>query len=85
MKITQILYKQHLGRMIRTLWHIKRERKIVSTKTEECLTKFGITVKDPTEVFPKKEKQRYFFLIVSVSYIQILHIYYGLLFVIELR
>lgn len=66
MKITQILYKQHLGRLIRSIWYVKRERKIIPTKTEEHLRKLGILVKEPSEVFQKnstvKEQQfRYLF------------------------
>ncbi|XP_014486889.1 PREDICTED: 39S ribosomal protein L37, mitochondrial [Dinoponera quadriceps] len=55
MKFTQVLFKQHLGRMIRKIWHSKHERKIRITRAEEYLSTLGIQVKDPLEVLvPKK-------------------------------
>lgn len=54
MKFTQVLYKQHIGRMTRKLWYIRRERNIGTTKAEEYLSKFGVQVKDPSEIINHK-------------------------------
>ncbi|XP_011687044.1 PREDICTED: 39S ribosomal protein L37, mitochondrial [Wasmannia auropunctata] len=59
MKLTWVLYKQHIGRSIKRLWYVKRERKIFDTRTEEHLSKLGILVKDAAEVScPKQEYPR---------------------------
>ncbi|KYN20778.1 39S ribosomal protein L37, mitochondrial [Trachymyrmex cornetzi] len=56
MKFTEVLYKQHIGRQLKKLWYVKRERVVGDTKIEEQLSKFGIQVKDPLEVIrPKRE------------------------------
>ncbi|KAG5321448.1 RM37 protein, partial [Pseudoatta argentina] len=56
MKLTGVLYKQHIGRQLKKLWYVKRERKVSDTKTEGQLLKLGIEVKDPLEmVNPKRE------------------------------
>lgn len=62
MKLTQVLYKQHIGRQIRTLWYLKRERKVsdFSSKMEEYLSTLGFSVKDASEVAcPKQEYPKY--------------------------
>ncbi|XP_012525067.1 39S ribosomal protein L37, mitochondrial [Monomorium pharaonis] len=56
MKLTQVLYKQHIGRQIRRLWYVKRERKVSDTKTENYLSTLGISVKEASEIInPKQE------------------------------
>ncbi|KAG5321754.1 RM37 protein, partial [Acromyrmex heyeri] len=56
MKLTGVLYKQHIGRQLKKLWYVKRERKVNDTKTEGQLLKLGIEVKDPLEMIsPKRE------------------------------
>lgn len=56
MKLTRVLYKQHIGRQLKRLWYVKRERKVGNTKTEEYLSTLGIQVKDASEVVcPKQE------------------------------
>lgn len=61
MKFTQILYKQHIGRMIKRAWYAKRQRKVSDSRTESYLSTLGIHVIDPSEVLqPKKEFSRYF-------------------------
>lgn len=63
MKLTGVLYKQHIDRQLKRLWYVKRERKVRDTKTERKLSKFEIQVKDPLEIIrPKQEFPRYFFL-----------------------
>lgn len=59
MKFTQILYKQHIGRQIKKLWYVKRERKISNTKVEQHLSTLGIQVKDPLEIITPKEQGEY--------------------------
>lgn len=60
MKLTRVLYKQHIGRQIKRLWYVKRERKVIDTKEEEYLSKLGIPVKDASEVAcPKVEYPKY--------------------------
>lgn len=62
MKITQILYKQHIGRSIAKLWFVKRERVIQNTQAEQYLSRFGIEVKDPKDVLqPKQTFPRYLY------------------------
>ncbi|KAL6260383.1 hypothetical protein P5V15_007912 [Pogonomyrmex californicus] len=55
MKLTRVLYKQHIGRQIAKLWYVKRERKIPITKTEGYLSTLGIQVKDASEVACPKQ------------------------------
>lgn len=56
MKITQVLYKQHIGRQITKLWYTKRERKINTDKIDNYLSnKFGIQVKDALDVSNPKQ------------------------------
>ncbi|KYM78433.1 39S ribosomal protein L37, mitochondrial [Atta colombica] len=56
MKLTGVLYKQHIGRQLKKLWYVKRERKVNDTKTERQLSKLGIEVKDSLEMInPKQE------------------------------
>ncbi|XP_018392254.1 PREDICTED: 39S ribosomal protein L37, mitochondrial [Cyphomyrmex costatus] len=59
MKFTEVLYKQHIGRQIKKLWYVKRERKVFDTKIDKHLSNIGISVKDPIEVInPKQERPR---------------------------
>ncbi|XP_018299665.1 39S ribosomal protein L37, mitochondrial [Mycetomoellerius zeteki] len=59
MKLTGVLYKQHIDRQLKRLWYVKRERKVRDTKTERKLSKFEIQVKDPLEIIrPKQEFPR---------------------------
>lgn len=63
MKFTQILLKQNIGRMIRQIWHTKRDRKIGITRTESYLSSLGIQAIDPSEIVnPKQVFPRYFLL-----------------------
>lgn len=56
MKITQVLYKQHIGRQMKKLWYVKRERQINNDKTDKYLSrKYGIEVKDALEVSAPKQ------------------------------
>jgi len=62
MKLTGVLYKQHIGRQLKKLWYVKRERKVNDTKIERQLSKLGIEVKDSLEMInPKQEFPKYFF------------------------
>ncbi|XP_070164605.1 large ribosomal subunit protein mL37 [Polyergus mexicanus] len=55
MKITQVLYKQHIGRQITKLWYIKRERRVYSDKIEDYLSnKHGIQVKNALDLTTSK-------------------------------
>jgi len=62
MKITQVLCKQHIGRQIKKLWYVKRERPINNDKADKYLSrKYGIEVKDALEVSaPKRTFTKYF-------------------------
>lgn len=60
MKLTRVLYKQHIGRQLKKLWYVKRERKVSDTKVEGYLSTLGIQVKDASEVTcPKVEYPKY--------------------------
>lgn len=63
MKITQVLYKQHIGRQITKLWYVKRERRISNDKIDKYLTKkYGIEIKNALEVSsPKQTFTKYTF------------------------
>lgn len=76
MKLTRVLYKQHIGRQIQKLWYVKRQLKVGDTKAEEYLSTLGISVKDPLEVIsPKKEElPRYSLLQNCIFASYILHI-----------
>lgn len=55
MKITQILYKQHIGRQITKLWHIKRERRVPNDKIDDYLSnKYGIQIKNALDLTTSK-------------------------------
>ncbi|KAL6422130.1 hypothetical protein ACFW04_010878 [Cataglyphis niger] len=55
MKITQILYKQHIGKQITKLWHIKRERKVPNDKIDDYLSnKYGIQIKNALDLTTSK-------------------------------
>lgn len=55
MKITQILYKQHIGRQITKLWHIKRERRVPNDKIDDYLSnQYGIQVKNALDLTTSK-------------------------------
>ncbi|XP_058790105.1 large ribosomal subunit protein mL37 [Phymastichus coffea] len=57
MKLSQILYKQHLGRLTRKLWYIQGKRTPVDLQTEAILSAKGITVEDPNEILKSKHKK----------------------------
>jgi len=59
MKLSQVLCKHHLGRLIKKTWYEKRNRKIVQTYTEEYLSKYGIQIQDASELIqPKNEYKK---------------------------
>jgi len=58
MKLTQVLCKHHLGRLIRKMWYEKRNRVISQTDTEQHLSKLGIQIQDALELI-KPEKRHY--------------------------
>ncbi|EFN78580.1 39S ribosomal protein L37, mitochondrial [Harpegnathos saltator] len=55
MKFTQILFKQHLDRMFKRIWHVKRNRNIRILNAEEYLSTLGFKVKDPLEIVKPKQ------------------------------
>lgn len=74
MKITQVLYKQHIGRQIRKLWYIKRERQISNDKIDKYLTeKYRVEIKDALEVSsPKQTFTKYFLKNLFLFFLQII-------------
>lgn len=54
MKVSQILYKQHIGRMIRRHWYAHGKRTPLDLNTESILTSKGLKVLDPKEVLKPK-------------------------------
>lgn len=50
MKITQVLCKQHLGRMIKFNWFAATKKRPVETHAEFRLAKMGIAVVDPLDI-----------------------------------
>ncbi|XP_071453933.1 large ribosomal subunit protein mL37 [Hetaerina americana] len=44
MKITQLLFAQHIGRMFKNHWRVQRHRKIIPTNAENVLKEKGIPV-----------------------------------------
>ncbi|XP_011871861.1 PREDICTED: 39S ribosomal protein L37, mitochondrial [Vollenhovia emeryi] len=56
MRLTRILYKQNIGRQIKSVWYVKRERKVKDNKTEQYLSTLGIPVKDAAEVVDQKQE-----------------------------
>lgn len=62
MKLTRVLYKQHIGRQIKKLWYLQRDRKVTDSfsNTEKYLATLGFSVKDASEVVcPKQEFPKY--------------------------
>ncbi|KAL0124787.1 hypothetical protein PUN28_006564 [Cardiocondyla obscurior] len=56
MKFTRVLYKQNIGRNIVNIWYVQRERKIRYDNAEHHLSKFGVSIKEASEVVhPKSE------------------------------
>ncbi|XP_063981891.1 large ribosomal subunit protein mL37 [Diachasmimorpha longicaudata] len=50
MKITQALFRQHLGRMIKFNWFMATKKKPIETLTEFHLGKLGIPIVDPIDI-----------------------------------
>ena len=57
MKLSQILFKQHIGRQARQHWYIQGKRTPVDMLTEKVLTSKGITVIDAKEIFKPERKK----------------------------
>lgn len=47
MRLTQVLRRHHLGRLIKKVWNDQRERKPADIQLESKLEKFGIKIIDP--------------------------------------
>lgn len=56
MRLTQILYQQHLGRMIQRHWYVQTKVKVVDLKSDTILRQMGIPILDPNDVITKPEK-----------------------------
>ncbi|CAG9768034.1 unnamed protein product [Ceutorhynchus assimilis] len=54
MRVTQILFKQHIGWHFKKHWLVQGKRKVVETGAEKILRQKGIVVKDPTEFLREK-------------------------------
>lgn len=57
MKLTEILFKQHLGRVTRKVWYYQGKRTPLEYAAEKVLSARGLPVEDALEVVaPKFEK-----------------------------
>ena len=52
MRITNILYKQHIGKLFRDIWEHKRKIKPVDTGLQKALQAQGIEVKNALQYLP---------------------------------
>lgn len=56
MKLSQILFKQHIGRQTRTNWYSQGKVNLQETRSEQALAAKGIHVVNPEEILnPKPE------------------------------
>lgn len=55
MKLTQILFKQHIGRQTRTNWYSQGKKRVMETFSEKSLADRGIHVVDPKEILKPVE------------------------------
>lgn len=51
MKITQALYKQHIGRLIKMSWRAHRKKTLIETNAEKTLASRNIPVIDSDEIY----------------------------------
>ncbi|KAL3288344.1 hypothetical protein HHI36_002792 [Cryptolaemus montrouzieri] len=59
MKLSVVLFKQHIGRHFKKHWVIQGRKRILKTPSEELLTKNGITIYKPEDIYcEKKEFER---------------------------
>lgn len=66
MKFTQVLYKIHLGRMVKRNWFFHTKQILAESGSESTLTKMGIPVFDPEEILnPPKTKIEYLFIYIN--------------------
>jgi len=56
MKLTQVLCKHHLGRLIRKIWYEQRNLKISQSDTEEYIRKLGVQIQDVSELIKPEKK-----------------------------
>lgn len=57
MRLTSVVYAQHIGRMFDRHWRVQRKRVPIVTKAEEILTASGIKIHEPEDIL--KEKLEY--------------------------
>lgn len=56
MKLTQILYRQHIGWHLKQIWKVQSRRQVVLTKAEKLLREKGVDIIDPNEFVRTKKK-----------------------------
>lgn len=49
MKITQVLYKQNIGRLIKWQWRAQRKKTLIETNAEKVLSSYNIPIEDTTQ------------------------------------
>lgn len=58
MKLSNVLYRQHVGFMFKKHWLVQGKRVPIDTGIEECLKAKGILVEDAQEFVKEKPEQR---------------------------
>lgn len=60
MKLTQVVFRQHIGWHFQQLWKLKSKRQIEQTKAHEVLKSKGVTIIEPDEIlYPKPPYEKY--------------------------
>lgn len=54
MKLSQVLFKQNIGRQTRTNWYSQGKKHVLDTYAERSLAEKGIHVIDPEEILSPK-------------------------------
>lgn len=56
MKLTEVLFKQHIGWHLKQLWKIRSQRQVLLTKAEKVLKERGCEIEDAKQVISLKKK-----------------------------
>lgn len=55
MKLTQILYKQHIGRYFKAHWFVQGRKRVYETPAIDVLSEKGITLERAEDILYKRE------------------------------
>lgn len=61
MKLTKVLYRQHIDRMFKAHWRVQGKRVPIDTKATQILASKGIPLYDPKELVQEKREKLWYF------------------------